>query len=388
MKPDFAQEHRQAFPINPDIRSRTVCELHSAVKRMDDRAVLRAAEDFSGLCIYSVRKTNKLAELSCKSASVSAHKKAMQALIYQTCDALASEPLLEGRDLRALAALSWEASNSAINGTDIPVARIKPPLKHLNNLIQRYERARKAEELKWEPNPCLKSKRDYLTLFTKMNESDLTILRQALFKRDKSVSLAEQKIILRSIFVLINAYLTQSGQRKTLAQLIRHFPQRDLLLKFANAWLTHIEGHQRNHPNLLVTFSWEKTITQLTESIRRELGKLPIAQALYVSPGLAALLSRDEGVFPASPTTLALNHGLEKILAPVMIADSAPEVVVDEAPMTSLPSLPEISDLDDIILVVDDRANPPIQAPQTTAVNHNDLPVRASPYLVGESVSQ
>jgi hypothetical protein len=353
---------RHVFSLNPEINSHTVCELYSAVKGMSDANFLRAGEDVNGICIYSTKKTNKLAALTYKSASLSAHRKAMQDLIYRTCDKVAKEPQLDSKDLRALADLSWEASNSAINSSDIPVGRIKAPLKHLNNRIKRSERMRKAEELKFEENPHLKSMRDYLTLFTKLDESELKILHQALFRRDKSVSIAEQKIILRTIFVLINAYLTQSGQRKTLAQMIRQCPQPDMLLKFADAWLAHVEGHKTNHPNLLVTFSWQKTITRLAETIRREIRKTDAIRSLYVSPARAALIASNVIVKPASPTKFPQDDNQPriedlrsvKVLAPTHLADVSPQAVIEEATFTSLPSLPDIPDLEEIIVPVSD----------------------------------
>ena len=371
MKNHANHQYRHAFPMSSEVSSHTVCEMYSAVKKMSDGFVLRAAEDITGLCIYSTKKTNKLAELTYKSATVSAHKKAMRELIYRTCDAVSKEPMLDSKDLRALAELSWEASNSVINGTDIPVNRIREPLRHLNNRIQRSERMRKAAELKSEQNAPLKRQREYLTLFTKIDESDLNILRQALFKRDKSISLADQKIILRSVFVLVNAYLTQSGQRKTLAQMIRRFPQPDMLLKFAEAWLAHIEGYKINHPNLLVTFSWQKTMTSLAEKIRRELGKAQAAKSLYFSPARVALRGGDAANSLLSPTKLPQNEQKvhdeihttipetigKKITAFPVIVGSTAEAINEEAPLTSLPSLPDIPDIEEIVAIVSESTD-------------------------------
>lgn len=371
MKNHANHQYRHAFPMSSEVSSHTVCEMYSAVKKMSDGFVLRAAEDITGLCIYSTKKTNKLAELTYKSATVSAHKKAMRELIYRTCDAVSKEPMLDSKDLRALAELSWEASNSVINGTDIPVNRIREPLRHLNNRIQRSERMRKAAELKSEQDAPLKRQREYLTLFTKIDESDLNILRQALFKRDKSISLADQKIILRSVFVLVNAYLTQSGQRKTLAQMIRRFPQPDMLLKFADAWLAHIEGYKINHPNLLVTFSWQKTMTSLAEKIRRELGKAQAAKSLYFSPARVALRGGDAANSLLSPTKLPQNEQKvhdeihttipetigKKITASPVIVGSTAEAINEEAPLTSLPSLPDIPDIEEIVAIVSESTD-------------------------------
>jgi hypothetical protein len=157
-----------------------------------------------------------------------------------------------------------------VNREDFTAGELKSHLKPLNDRVRARDRLVKKKELDKKFSPIPKKATDYFAQFLNKSSADRSILRQALFGKNTSISLAEERAIMKSVDTLLHTYLNHKDNKQTLVSLIRKSPQQDLLLRFAQAWLDYLDKTKEfKSGNLLLTFSWEKSITNLARTIER-----------------------------------------------------------------------------------------------------------------------
>lgn len=255
--------------LSSPVNTGTLGEIYDAVRHKNGNTIVRAGKDpVDQWYVYMPKKENKLAAKTYKASSIQRHRQAMADLLIQSSDAINSKDWLAIEQRKMITALRYQVMKKDIAHADFSAREIAVALKPLSNQVRTRKRLEKTSALKSASSPKLKSRKDYMNLFLKMSDSDLQIMRQALFPAEKAISFEEQKLILKSMFALIGSYLKKEENPHTLADLVRHSPHKDLLLKFAKAWIDHVnKPHSSRHANLLVVFSWQKTMTSICETI-------------------------------------------------------------------------------------------------------------------------
>lgn len=255
--------------LSSPLTTGTLGEIYDAVRYKNGNTIVRAGKDpVDQWYVYMPKKENKLAASTYKAASIQCHRQAMADLLIQSSDVINASDWVSLEQRKMIMALRCQVVKKDIVHADFSAREIAGTLKPLSNQIRTRKRLEKTSAIKSAKSPSLKTRKDYLRLFLTMSDSDLQILRSALFPTEKAISFEEQKLILRSIFSLIRVYLKKGDNSHTLADLVRHNPHKDLLLKFSKAWLDHIKKSQTSrHPNLLVVFNWQKTMSSICESI-------------------------------------------------------------------------------------------------------------------------
>jgi hypothetical protein len=182
-----------------------------------------------------------------------------------------------------------------VSSEDFNAGELKSHLKPLNDRVRARDRLVKKTELDKKFSPIPKKPTDYFGQFLKKSPADQSILRQALFGKNTGISLAEERAIIKSVDTLLHTYLNHKDNKQTLVSLIRKSPQQDLLLRFAQAWLDYLDKTQKfKSGNMLVTFSWEKSMTNLAKTIEKHAKPIDNRQQGHapVSPERSAAIIR------------------------------------------------------------------------------------------------
>jgi hypothetical protein len=183
-----------------------------------------------------------------------------------------------------------------VSREDFKAGQLKSHLKPLNNSVHARDRWVKKVHLNEKFSPIPKTFRDYYKQFLNKTSSDQLILRNALFgKKNFRLSLTEERAIISSMDTLLHNYLNQGAKKQPLERLIQQSPQKDLLLRFANAWLNHVQRPDKfKAANLLQTFSWQKAITEVARCIQKQekAADTTIAKFSPVSPERATGIAR------------------------------------------------------------------------------------------------
>ena len=128
------------------------------------------------------------------------------------------------------------------------------------------------------------------------------------------------------------------------ADLVRRHPQKDLLLKFSKAWTDHVKTpHSGRHGNLLVVFSWQKTMTSICHTIMEAASQPTTNTSEFTSPErskvLETMMRRShrimDGEEPESPTKFPS-------LPVTPIASAAAIPIVVDSPASDTASLQTI----------------------------------------------
>ncbi len=300
--------------LSSPVNTGTLGEIYDAVRHKEGNTIVRAGKDPADQWyIYMPKKENKLAAKTYKASSIQRHRQAMADLLLTSTDTINNKEWAGIEQKKLIMGLRYQVAKKDVTRADFSAREIATSLKPLSNQVRARKRLEKTSALKSASSPGLKSRKDYLNLFLKMSDSDLQIMRQALFPAEKAISFEEQKLILRSMFSLISSYLKKGDGSHTLADLIRHSPHKDLLLKFAKAWIDHVKKSPASrHPNLLVVFSWQKTMTSICETIADAATQNPKNVVELTSPDRSKILQKKfdrartvmDGAEPDSPTKL------------------------------------------------------------------------------------
>jgi hypothetical protein len=265
-----ARNKRDVVVLQPGVNKKTVCEIYNAVRTKNDQSIVRAGSDGQGnFYVYMPKRENPIAASTYKAASIRSHRQSLADLLTQSGKALLKEDWLFRADKACILQLT-RLSMKDLSREDFNAGELKSHLKPLNDRVRGRDRLMKKTELDKKFSPMPKKATDYYAQFLKKSPADQSILRQALFDKNARMSLAEERSIIKSIDTLLHTYLNQKNNKQTLVSLIRKSPQQDLLLRFAEAWLDHVEKPQKfKSANLLLTFSWEKSMTKLAKAIEK-----------------------------------------------------------------------------------------------------------------------
>ena len=268
-----ARNKRDAVALQPGISKKTVCEIYDAVRYKNDRTIVRAGSDGRGnYYVYTAKPESWLATV-CKQSSIRNHRQSMVDLLDKSGGALQNEVWIEKKDRLCLMQLK-KLSMKNIAQEDFKAGELKSHLKPLSNSVHKRDRWVKKANLDAKFSPIPKTFRDYYQQFLNKTTADKAILCKALFgNKSLQISLKEEQDILKSMDTLLRTYLHQGIKKQPLERLIQQSPQKDLLLRFAKAWLDHLNKFDKskiNTRNLLQTFSWQKAITEVARCIQKQ----------------------------------------------------------------------------------------------------------------------
>jgi hypothetical protein len=258
---------RDLVYLQPSIKKETVCEIYRAVRNKNDQTIIRAGLYGQGnYYVYTPKPETKL-YAAAHMGSIRNHRQSLANLLNQSGRVLLKEKWLFNPDKVSIMQLT-RLSMKNVNREDFTAGELKSHLKPLNDRVRARDRLVKKKELDKKFSPIPKKATDYFAQFLKKSPADQSILRQALFGKNTRISLAEERAIMKSVHTLLRTYLNQKDNKQTLVSLIRKSPQQDLLLRFAHAWLNYLDRPQEyKSGNLLLTFSWEKSMSSLARII-------------------------------------------------------------------------------------------------------------------------
>ena len=258
---------RDLVYLQPSIKKETVCEIYRAVRNKNDQTIIRAGLYGQGnYYVYTPKPENQLYAATHR-GSIRNHRQSLANLLNQSGRVLLKEKWLFNPDKVSIMQLT-RLSMKNVNREDFTAGELKSHLKPLNDRVRARDRLVKKKELDKKFSPIPKKATDYFAQFLKKSPADQSILRQALFGKNTRISLAEERAIMKSVHTLLRTYLNQKDNNQTLVSLIRKSPQQDLLLRFAHAWLNYLDRPQEyKSGNLLLTFSWEKSMSSLARII-------------------------------------------------------------------------------------------------------------------------
>lgn len=346
-----ARNKRELVVLQPGIQKTKVCEIYDAVRTKNDRAVVRAGSDGQGnYYVYMPKRESWLAASTYKADSIRHHRQSLANLLSQSGKTLLKEEWLFNTDKTSIMQLT-RLSMKDVNREDFTAGELKSHLKPLNDRVRGRDRLVKKTELNQKFSPIPKKSNDYYAQFLKKSPADQSILRQALFGKKAHVSLAEERAIIKSVDILLHTYLNQKDNKQTLVSLIRKSPQQDLLLRFAEAWLDHVEKPKKfKSANLLLTFSWEKSMTNLARDIDKYAKPIDNLHPVYVTASperaasIAQMFNRSEAQADISETDLFSPFKPRQQSGAVLAAaDSGLISLTSERKKTAAPVLMETS---------------------------------------------
>jgi hypothetical protein len=352
---------RDLVYIQPSIKKETVCEIYRAVRNKDDQTIIRAGLYGQGNYYVYTPKPESQLYAAAHRGNIRNHRQSLANLLNHSGRVLLKEKWLFNPDKVSIMQLT-RLSMKNVNREDFTAGELKSHLKPLNDRVRARDRLVKKKELDKKFSPIPKKATDYFAQFLNKSPADQSILRQALFGKNARISLAEERAIMKSVHTLLHTYLNQKDNKQTLVSLIRKSPQQDLLLRFAHAWLNYLDRPQEyKSGNLLLTFSWEKSMSSLARIIEkhakpignRHLGHLPVSPErsgaiarmfersnAYADISEAELFSpfkprqQSDAVFDAYDAGLtSLPSGHKKTAAPILIETS----IGSELEIVSLP---------------------------------------------------
>jgi hypothetical protein len=322
--------------LGSSVDKQTLCKIYDATRAQSDPTIVRAGTDTQGgYYLYMPKREHWLAATTYKAPSIRQHRQVMVDLLTTSSEALRQEPWVSKEDRLALIQLK-RLSMKDIAREDFTAGELKSKLKPLNNSVRARERLVNRANLNAKFSPIPKGHKDYYKQFLRKTSADTAILRAALFGgRGRSLSFSEELAIIKSVNTLLNNYLHQGSTKQPLARMIQQSPQKDLLMRFASAWLDHVQRSDKlKNANLLQTFSWQKAITDVAKLIQQQTSAHVVPKSrIPVSPERAAGIQRmlertaahadvdspykTRSAAPsAAPSELALKH---KQMAPAII---------------------------------------------------------------------
>ena len=267
-----ARHKRNVVILNPGISKKTVCEIYDAVRTKSDQTIVRAGTDGNdNFYVYMPKRENRLAAATYKAASIRQHRQAMSELLGKSATVLSQETWTDKKDKDCISHLN-QLSTKDVARTDFNAGELKSHLKPLNDSVRARDRWVKRANLNRNFSPLPKKDQDYYTQFLNKTKQDKSNLRLALFgDKNLQISMAEERAIMGSIDRLLQVYLNRTDKRQSLESLIQQSPDKDLLLRFASAWLDHSQRPEKfKAPNLLQAFSWHKAMTDVARRIESQ----------------------------------------------------------------------------------------------------------------------
>ncbi len=350
---------RNLVPLSSNVPSEAVATVYDAVRHKPGDTIVRAGKGADdSRYVYMPKKESRFAAATYKAASIQRHRQQMAELLTYLGDGLNMKESVGNHQRRAILELRKLVIKKDLSTEDFTAKEIVWALKPLNDHVKGRRRLEKVSAIRNAGSPMLKSRRDYLNQFLRMSDSDLRILQQALFANtEKTISFQEKKIVLQSMFALIKTYLKAGDQGVSLAELVRQSPHRDLLLKFASAWFDHVNKRQPNQRfNLLMTFSWQKTMTSVCQTIQTIAREAVGAEqkSLPASPDRSALLTNmiEKGRVSAkgsaqgsaqgsacdTPTKLTSSSRTTQRSAPLPATPSSADIALQTVPKLGAPA--------------------------------------------------
>ena len=264
-----ALHKRNVVILNPGISKKTVCEIYDSVRTKADQTIVRAGTDGNdNFYVYMPKRENRLAAATYKAASIRQHRQSMSELLDKSANVLNHETWIDKKDKECISHLN-QLSTKDVSRADFTAAELKSHLKPLNDSVRARDRLVKKANLNRNFSPLPKKDQDYYTQFLNKTRQDKSNLRLALFgDKNLQVSMAEERAIMGSIDRLLQAYLNRTDKKQSLESLIQQSKDKDLLLRFASAWLDHVQRPEKfKAPNLLQAFSWHKAMTDVARRI-------------------------------------------------------------------------------------------------------------------------
>jgi hypothetical protein len=335
-----ARNKRDLVVLQSGIGKKTVCEIYNAVRNKSDETIVRAGSDRQGNNYVYMPKQESWFAVAYKGSSIRNHRQSMVDLLNKAGGALQSEVWLDKKDRLCLMKLSYLCLKD-IRQQDFKAGELKSHLKPLSNSVHARDRWVNKANLNEKFSPIPKTFRDYYKQFLNKTSADNVILRNALFgNKNSRISLKEERVIIKSLYILLHTYLNQGVKKQPLERLIQQSPQKDLLLQFANAWLNHVQKSGKfSTPNLLQTFSWHKAITEVAKCIQKHAQTADTMQTSFtpVSPeralGITRMLGRsdpaDDLESPFKPKSVTKGTGLASLEADKK--QHAPEIILDNS---------------------------------------------------------
>ncbi|MEO0315875.1 MAG: hypothetical protein RI928_2331 [Pseudomonadota bacterium] len=268
-----ARNKRNVVILNPGIDKKKVCEIYDAVRTKAEQTIVRAGTDGNdNFYVYMPKRENRIAAATYKAASIRHHRQAMGELLDKSANILNHEKWIDKKDKDCISQLN-HLSTKDVARAEFTVGELKPHLKPLNDSVRARDRWVKRANLNRNFSPLPKKDQDYYAQFLNKTKEDKNNLRVALFgDKNLQVSMAEERAIVGSIDKLLQAYLNRTDKKQSLESFIQQSPEKDLLLRFANAWLDHSQRPEKfKAPNLLHAFSWNKAITDVARRIQTQL---------------------------------------------------------------------------------------------------------------------
>ena len=267
-----ALHKRNVVILNPGIDKKTVCEVYDAVRTKTDQTIVRAGTDGNdNFYVYMPKRENRLAAATYKAASIRQHRQAMSELLGKSATVLNHETWTDKKDKNCISHLT-QLSTKDVARADFTAGELKSHLKPLNDSVRARDRWVKRANLNRNFSPLPKKDQDYYAQFLNKTKQDKSNLRLALFgDKNLQISMAEERDIMSSIDKLLQAYLNRTNKKQSLENLIQQSPDKDLLLRFAHAWLDHSQRPEKfKAPNLLQAFSWHKAMTDVARRIESQ----------------------------------------------------------------------------------------------------------------------
>mgnify|MGYP006267227309 CR=1 FL=1 len=302
---------RNLVPLSPGGGAKRITEMYDAVNYKQSNTIVRAGKDpVNNWYLYMPKKENAVVA-GFKAASIQRHRQDMVNLLTQSSDSLSGKESLGKQQKLDIMQLRRQVMKKDIVRRDFTAGEVADMLRPLNNHIRSSEPKEKIKALRTATKPGPNTQQEYLRQFIRMSNSDLRNMKEALFLREKTMSFEEQKMILQSMFTLISSYLAQEGRTQSLVYLIRHSPQQDLIRKFAEAWLAHVEKRVVGQTtNRMVMFSWQSTMTSVCGTIVDTLPKNAKPSEKISSPERSLIFQKKweksktamDGMEPDSPT--------------------------------------------------------------------------------------
>lgn len=317
-----ARNKRNVVILNPGIDKKKVCEIYDAVRTKTDQTIVRAGTDGNdNFYVYMPKRENRIAAATYKAASIRNHRQAMGELLDKSANILNHETWIDKKDRDCISQLH-QLSTKDVARTEFTAGELKPHLKPLNESVRARDRWVKRANLNRNFSPLPKKDQDYYAQFLNKTKQDRINLRVALFgDKNLQVSMAEERAIVGSIDKLLQAYLNRTDKKQSLESFIQQSPEKDLLLRFANAWLDHSQRPEKfKAPNLLQAFSWHKAITDVARRIQTQLKSAHAKKSAESKRGLF------------SPVSPARQKGLARMLesSRLDISDDIKDDINDE----------------------------------------------------------
>lgn len=307
MKPHVAARHAPLLnmaPLSEGLGAKTIGEIYTAIKNKPDAAVVRAGSVDQNWYLTTTKKENPLEAATIRAASIKKHRQLLLDLLEKISADYASGANLNKDQQAALIKLQALTEQKS-RKEDFTAGELKPLLRSLSNSARTRANIRTNSQYQRDVmmgrRQCSpRSNSDWLKDFLVIDQSTRHMVKIALFGYAwQAVSLAQQRQILNSVFLLLEKYLDTSASPQSFKKLLMKSQQKDLLLTFADAWLDKVADKKRSGASkTLDHFKWKNAVTHLAVAIR-QIGK---------TEGLAAQAVKS----PVPPTSVMAKKHIAK----------------------------------------------------------------------------